>query len=323
MSDDEHEVEAEESHGGRGHARVDEKEVSEGERVMAEKKARQEEDDIEKLRAYDEQRRIEREKEEEELRQLKEKQERRRQEREEEELLMAQRRIQEEERRKQEEDERKKKQDADKMKKEADKLKRQQMQLSTGPLNIPKKEKGEESSFDKFGNIVRAKAEMGLTKDQHEEQKRRFLAELHKPVDFDGVDTSAMKHKIKEMYQRLCRLEGDKYDLEQRHQRQEYDLKELNERQRQIARNKALKKGIDPTEVVSSRHPPKVPVISKYDRQVDRRTFRERRQLYEVNNAIPHFPNIPPPVAEMEKVIKPYAKKEGEEDDEQVEEEEE
>jgi len=321
MSDDEHEVEAEESHGGRGAARIDEKELSEAEKVMQEKKAKQEEDEADRLRAYEEQRRIDREKEEEELRQLKEKQERRRQEREEEEKLLAERRQQDEERRKQEEEERKKKQDAEKAKKEAEKQKRQQMQLSTGPLQIQKKEKGQESSFDKFGNIVRAKAEMGLTKEQHEEAKRRYLSEIVKPVNFDEIDTNSLKAKIKEMHQRMCRLEGDRYDLSQRHQRQEYDLKELNERQRQIARNKALKKGLDPNEAVSSRHPPKVPVISKYDRQIDRRTFRERKQLYDVDNAIPHFPNIPPPVAEMEKVIKPYAKKD--EDDEVGEEEEE
>lgn len=32
-------------------------------------------------------------------------------------------------------------------------------------------------------------------------------------------------------------------------------MKELNERQRQVTRNSALKKGIDPTEVGSSRYP--------------------------------------------------------------------
>lgn len=65
----------------------------------------------------------------------------------------------------------------------------------------------------------------------------------------------AVRAKVKELHQRISRLEADKYDLECRHSRQEYDLKELNERQRQISRNKALKKGLDPNEAANSRHP--------------------------------------------------------------------
>jgi len=329
MSDDENEIEAEEAPKSRHAARIDdgEKELSEAEKLMAEKKAKQEEEEAARLRDYEEQRRIEREKEEEELRQLKEKQERRRVEREEEERLLAERRKEEEDRRLGEEQERRKKIDAEKAKKEEDKKKRQAMmaglQMAAGPLDIPKKDQQGDSSFDKFGNIVKAKGEMGLTKDQQEEQKRKFLNDVLKPLSLDGLDIGAVRNKVKELHQRISRLEADKYDLEIRHGRQEYDLKELNERQRQISRNKALKKGLDPNEAASSRHPPKVAVVSKYDRQIDRRTFKERRVLYEVQHAIPHFPNCPPPPLEMEKIIKPYPKKEGEEDEEAVEEEEE
>jgi len=79
-------------------------------------------------------------------------------------------------------------------------------------------------------------------------------------------------------------LEGVKYDLEKRRDRQEYDSKELNERQRQISRNKALKKGLDPDEVTNSPHPPKVPVASKYDRQIDRRSYHDRFTMFENPN---------------------------------------
>jgi len=329
MSDDEHEIEAEDAPKHRPAARIDdgEREMSEAEKLMAEKKIKQEEEEAARLRDYEEQRRIDREKEEEELRQLKEKQERRRQEREEEERLMAERKQEEEERRLAEEAERRKKIEAEKAKKDEEKKKRlammQGLQMAAGPLDIPKKDAQGESSFDKFGNIVKAKSEMGMTKEQHEEQKRKHLHDTLKDLDFSGMDIGAVKAKVKELHQRISRLEADRYDLEKRHERQQYDLKELNERQRQISRNKALKKGLDPNEVTSSRHPPKVAVLSKYDRQIDRRSFKERRNLYEVTHAIPHFPNCPPPVLEMEKVIKPYPKKEGEEDEEPVEEEEE
>lgn len=65
----------------------------------------------------------------------------------------------------------------------------------------------------------------------------------------------ALRAKVKELHARITRLEGEKYDLEKRRDRQEYDLKELNERQRQISRNKALKKGLNPEEVANSPHP--------------------------------------------------------------------
>lgn len=60
---------------------------------------------------------------------------------------------------------------------------------------------------------------------------------------------------VRGLHARICKLEGLKYDSEKRFERQEYDLKELNERQRQMQRNKALQKGLDPEEAASSLHP--------------------------------------------------------------------
>ncbi|KRZ15373.1 Troponin T, partial [Trichinella zimbabwensis] len=265
----------------------DVKVLNEAEKAMLAAKKKHEEEEASKLREYEEQRRIQREREEEELKHEDYYfiQERRRREREEEERILAERRREEEERRKQEEEDRKRRAEDDKRRKEEEKKKRQQMMAglnaSTGPnFQIAKKDKNTEK-FDKFGNIVKAKAEMGLTKEQQEEQKRKFLAELVKPLSTQGLDIQGLRSKIKEFHQRICRLEADKYDLEKRGERQDYDLKELNERQRQISRNKALKKGLDPEEAANSRHPPKVPIASKYDRQIDRRSYSDRRHLFE------------------------------------------
>jgi troponin T len=258
---------------------------TEAELAMLAQKRKHEEEEEAKLAHYEEQRRIQREKEEEELRLLKEKQERRKREREEEERIMAERKAAEEERRRQEDEERKAKAEADRLRKEEEKRKRQQLmaglQASGGPnFEITKKDKQAEK-FDKFGNIVKAKAEMGLTKEQQDEQKKRALADLLKPLDTSGLDVNALRAKIKDLHARIGRLEGQKYDMEKRRDRQEYDLKELNERQRQISRNKALKKGLNPDEVTNSPHPPKVPVASKYDRQIDRRSYHDRLTLFE------------------------------------------
>lgn len=261
-------------------------EKSEAEALVMAQKKKHEEEEAQKMKDYEEQRRIQREKEEEELRQLKEKQERRRQEREEEERLFAEKRREEEERRKKEEEERKRKADDEKRKKDEEKKKKQAMMAglkSSGvTLELPRHDPNEEK-FNKFGNIVKAKAEMGLTKEQHEEQKRRHLQEILKDSRTDNLDVQGLRSKLKEMHQRICKLEASRYDLEKRKERQDYDLKELNERQRQIARNRALKKGLDPDSATSSRHPPRVPVSSKYDRQIDRRSYGDRRELYETD----------------------------------------
>uniref|UniRef100_A0A915HFG5 Troponin T n=1 Tax=Romanomermis culicivorax TaxID=13658 RepID=A0A915HFG5_ROMCU len=283
------EVEAEYMHAGakppQPRKEEDETGMTEAEKALKAQKKKHEADDAEKLREYEEQRRIQREREEEELRMLKEKQERRRQEREEEDRMMMQRRREEEDKRRAEDEARKQKAEDEKRRKEEEKRKKQAMmaglQASNGPnFELPKKDANQEK-FDKFGNIMKAKAEMGLTKQQHEEQKKRALQDVLKPLNFDGLDAAALKSKVKELHQRICKLEAVKYDLEQRQVRQDYDLKELNERQRQISRNKALKKGLDPEEAATSRHPPKVPTASKYDRQIDRRSYGDRRTLFE------------------------------------------
>ncbi|EGT46013.1 CBN-TNT-3 protein [Caenorhabditis brenneri] len=284
----------------------DEEGLTEGERAMAAAKRRHEEEQHAKLQDYEERRRTEREKEEEELKKLKEKQERRKLEREQEEKEMEERRRAADDRRRQEEEERKAKTDQDRRNREEEKNKRNQLsgfQTGQGGRNftIPKKDTHQN---DKFGNIVQAKQEMGMTKEQQEDAKRAFLAAIRKEIpSASEIPQSELKAKIKELHQRICRLEAEKYDLEKRHERQEYDMKELNERQRQVTRNSALKKGIDPAEVGNSRYPPKVQIVSKYDRQVDRRNFRERRSVFDKRNAHPCFPGIPPPPALYEKTI--------------------
>jgi troponin T len=77
---------------------------------------------------------------------------------------------------------------------------------------------------DKFGNIVQAKQEMGMTKDQQEEAKRNYLASLEKGSDIPNLSMSELKDRIKSLHQRICKLETDNYDMEKRHERQEYDV---------------------------------------------------------------------------------------------------
>merc|ERR1711964_650118 len=67
---------------------------------------------------------------------------------------------------------------------------------------------------------------------------------------------------------------------EERQKRQDYDLKELKERQRQQNKQKAIKLGLDP-EALTGKYPPKIRMYSKYERRTDTRTYDDRRKLYE------------------------------------------
>lgn len=284
--------------------------LNEAEKAMLAAKKRHENDEQAKLDDYEKIRRSEREKEEEELKKLKEKQEQRRLAREQEEREAAERKRLDEEKRKKEEEDRRARAEEDKRKKEEEKMKKAQMMGGGFPGQAPGGRnfvinKKEETANDRFGNIVQAKQEMGMTKEQQEDAKAAFMETIQKSyATASSILPNDMKAKIKELHQRICKMEAQKYDQEKRHERQEYDLKELNERSRQVARANNAKNGQANSDDTGGRHPPKVQISSKYDRQIDRRNFKERRQVYENKVAFPCFPGVPPPPAIYEKIIK-------------------
>merc|ERR1711915_1055116 len=216
--------------------------------------------------------------EEDELKKLKEKQAKRKILRAEEEKKLTEKKRAEEERKLREESERKQKEQEEKRKRleEAEK-KRQSMMKGSSEDGVKKFGK---SGGDKFSNIQAAKGELGKTREQLAEEKKIALSIRVKPINVDSISAGGLRDKANEMWNLIVKLETEKYDMEERMKRQDYDLKELRERQKQQLRQKALKKGLDP-EALTGKHPPKIQTASKFERRTDRRTYEDKKKLFE------------------------------------------
>merc|ERR1719464_108955 len=143
-------------------------------------------------------------------------------------------------------------------------------------LLAAQKEGGKKSS----GPAMDARKEMSKSKEQVEEEMKISLSIRIKPLDLDSMDSDELRNKANQIWNTIVGLETDKYDYEQRHMNQDYEFKELAERQKIQLRNKAVKKGLDP-ESFTGAHPPKIRMFSKYERRTDTRTYGDRKKLYE------------------------------------------
>merc|ERR1711970_875431 len=120
--------------------------------------------------------------------------------------------------------------------------------------------------------VPAAMGEKGKSKEQLAEEKRVALAVRVAPlVGLEEMSQGALQEKAGEFWKRIVKLETEKYDLEMRMNRQDYDIRELKERQKQQLRQKAIKKGLDP-EALTGKHPPKIQTASKFERRADSRS---------------------------------------------------
>ncbi|KAI1727710.1 troponin T [Ditylenchus destructor] len=275
--------------------------MTEAEQAMLAAKKRHEEEEAAKLLDFEQRRVQERQQTEEELRVLKERQRQRKQEREQEEREFAERRRQDEERRRQEEEDRKARAEALKQRKEEEKLKRQQVMAGAfvgqsggappGGRNFAVSKSGKSVAAGEGDATGGSASRKGRSAEEVAEAKQNYMSIVSRPVDISNLLPNDLKAKIKQLHARIVKLVGEKYDLEKRQERQDYDIKELAQRQSQAARNKALARGIDPVEATNTVHPPKVNVASKFDRQTDRRSYGDRRTQFE-NPAVKAPPKI-------------------------------
>merc|ERR1719187_955092 len=202
---------------------------------------------------------------------MKDKQAKRKEIRAEQEKKLAMQKREEEEKLRKEEAEKKRTRMEEKKKRlEEAERKRQEMMAA-------QKEKGGKKQQ---APALDARREMSKTKEQVEEEMKISLSIRIKPLNLDAMDSDELKAKARNLWDTILTLETDKYDYEQRQLAQDYELKELKERQKIQLRNKAIKKGLDP-EAFTGKHPPKIRMFSKYERRTDTRTYGDRKKLYE------------------------------------------
>ncbi|ESO10187.1 hypothetical protein HELRODRAFT_109499 [Helobdella robusta] len=226
-----------------------------------------------------------------EINELKERNERRKKEREEEEHRLAAERAAEEQRRKAEEEERRKKKEEDDIKRKQDRaLKMAEFEKWKNP---PK------ANFvisKKIGAALGSEPESEQddqknkkSKEQLESEKKAILAQRIRPLDVSGYDSSKLAEKAKELHTLIARLEGEKYDLEKRYKTMQVQLMELADRARQqnvVGKEGGLKRvhGSEETvDVIQTRFagaPSKVEMYSKYERQKDKRSYDDRKEIY-------------------------------------------
>jgi len=132
-----------------------------------------------------------------------------------------------------------------------------------------------------------SKEDMQKSKEQLEEEKQAILAQRIQPLVIDGLAADKLIEKAKELNEHCRRLEGDKYDLEQRFKRQQYDMIELAERARQMNKGKGKRATVQVDESFDrladkyTSAPPKIQLCSKYERHTDHRSYKQRVDLFE------------------------------------------
>lgn len=77
----------------------------------------------------------------------------------------------------------------------------------------------------KAPNVQDARREMTKSKEQLEEEKKISLSIRIKPLDLDGMSQDDLVAKANELWETIVRLETEKYDLEERQKRQDYDVR--------------------------------------------------------------------------------------------------
>ena len=225
-----------------------------------------------------------------EIEELRTRSEQRKKERQREEQEIAARRAEEDARRKQEEEDRKRQKEEQekerKAKRDAQMQEFAKMQNTKANFVIIKKSNelvgggGDEEKEDGDSNK--------MSREQMEQERKAILAQRIQPLEVDGADEAKLKSKAESLHKEILRLEGEKYDLEKRFREQQTDMLEMAERARNI--NKVGKTGLkrvtlkederDTIQEKFSGAPSKIELYSRFERQPDKRAYKEKFTVF-------------------------------------------
>merc|ERR1711881_291203 len=80
------------------------------------------------------------------------------------------------------------------------------------------------------GYLRRAEKNKPNKRQTEREKKKKILAERRKPLNIDHLGVEQLREKVTEFWTDLYALEEEKYDQEQRINRQKYDINQLRQR---------------------------------------------------------------------------------------------
>jgi hypothetical protein len=146
----------------------------------------------------------------------------------------------------------------------------------------------------KIGNVIKAKEDLQKSPEQLEKEKREIINSRLPPINLDRLTKDDMIQQAKKFHQTLINLHTQIYELMEKHERQKYDMMELTNRAIQIERGKAKtrKSNVVHTGLGGSvlpfiaetytSAPGKISLFSRYERVTDRRTFKDRRDVWAI-----------------------------------------
>lgn len=223
----------------------------------------------------------------------------------------------ESERRAREEEEKKRREEAAQKKKqlELEKLEAEKQKIKTDMVSL-------ETGGSKLSNVLKAKEDMQKSPEQLEREKREIISSRLVELDLDGSSKSDLVSQAAKFHEILRNLHSQIYDLTEKHERQRYDMMELAERARQIekGKSKTRKSNIVHTGLGGSvfpwiqeqcaQAPQKLSLFSRYERVTDRRTYKDRRDLWAAPPAPKEIVLEKPKakIKQVEEVVKPRSR---------------